>query len=195
MGIEYELKFRADRRILEAVAKAYPEQHRHFDMQTTYYDTPSGDLSARHFTLRRRMENGVSVCTLKTPREDESRNELELPCSDIREAIVLFSQMGAPEELLSLTENGVTPVCSAAFHRIAIVLEFPDCTLELALDEGSLTGGDRSIPLCELEVELKSGSPLSAQVFAAELMERYRLVPEPRSKFRRALDLYQGGCL
>lgn len=195
MGIEYELKFRATEQILASVARDYPDHHQVFHMQTTYYDTPSGALSARHYTLRRRMENEVSVCTLKTPAGGNSRQELELHCPDIHEALSRFAQMGAPADFLSVTAEGITPICSAEFHRTAITLAFPDCTLELALDRGVLTGGGKSEPLCELEVELKEGTQLSAQLFATELMNRYGLVQEPRSKFRRALALYKGESL
>lgn len=195
MGIEYELKFRATEEILQKVAADHPEGHTHFHMQTTYYDTPSGGLSARHYTLRRRMENDKSVCTLKTPADNDSRQELELKCEDIHEAVSRFAQMGAPEDFLSVTAEGIAPICAAEFHRTAITLTFPDCTMELALDRGTLTGGERTAPLCELEVELKEGTPFSVQVFALELVNRYGLIPEKYSKFRRALALYKGECL
>lgn len=195
MGIEYELKFRATEEILQQVAAAYPEGHTHFHMQTTYYDTPSGGLSARHYTLRRRMENEISVCTLKTPAGNDSRQELEIKCEDIGEAVSRFAQMGAPEDFLPVTAEGITPICAADFHRTAITLTFSDCTLELALDRGTLIGGGRTVPLCELEIELKEGTPFSVQVFALELVSRYGLVPEKYSKFRRALALYKGESL
>ena len=64
--------------------------------------------------------------------------------------------------------------------------------LELALDRGVLTGGGREIPLCEVEVELKSGSREAVLAFAKELAQRFDLAPETRSKFRRALALAKG---
>ena len=57
MGVEYEWKFSAEPELLSAIGKAYPGNQATFQMETTYYDTPSGALSARHYTLRRRMEN------------------------------------------------------------------------------------------------------------------------------------------
>jgi triphosphatase len=76
--------------------------------------------------------------------------------------------------------------------RIAKTLELEGCTVELALDEGSLTGGGREIPLCEVEVELLSGSREAACVYAGALAVRFGLKQETRSKFRRALALARG---
>ena len=192
MAIEYELKFQAQVQILPAILAQYPGEIREYDMETTYFDTPSGALSARHYTLRRRMENRESVCTLKTPAKGMGRNELEISCDSIEAAIPQFCQMGAPEDFSIAVAEGVIAVCGAKFHRIAITLEYPDCCLELALDHGKLFSGEKSEPLCEVEVELKRGSTESADLFALELATRYGLIPETYSKFRRALALYKG---
>ena len=67
MGIEFELKYRATPAQQAALLERFGGQGRAISMETTYYDTPDRYLSARHITLRRRMENNVSVCTVKTP--------------------------------------------------------------------------------------------------------------------------------
>ena len=46
--------------------------------------------------------------------------------------------------------------------------------------------------LCEVEVELKSGSEAAAIALARELADNYGLKEENKSKFRRAMDLAQG---
>ena len=80
MATEFELKYAATAANLEAIRAAVPGQYETISMETTYYDTPGHDLSARKWTLRRRLENGVSVCTLKTPASGSSRNEWEVEC-------------------------------------------------------------------------------------------------------------------
>ena len=84
------------------------------------------------------------------------------------------------------------PVCGARFTRLAKLLELPQCTVEIALDEGVLLGGGRELPLREVEVELKDGSEEAAVAFAAELAKQYGLTPESKSKFRRAHGLAKG---
>ncbi len=188
MGTEFELKYRADAEKIAAIRKKYGS-FQSISMETTYYDTPDRRLGKRHWTLRRRFENGTSVCTVKTPSKDGGRGEWEMECADILEAIPVLCDLGAPAPLISLTIDGVEEVCGARFTRLAKLVELEDCTVEIALDEGSLLGGGREIPLCEVEVELKSGSQEAAVAFAKALAAEFGLKPETASKFKRALDL------
>ena len=188
MGIEYELKFKATTDSLDAVQAALGEHWTVYEMRTTYYDTPDKSLSARKWTLRRRLENGLSVCTLKTPAKT-GRREYEVVCDTIEAGIAELCKLGAPLELLALTAGGVKPVCGAAFTRLAQRVELPGGAVEVALDKGELFGGKKRQPLCELEVELKAGAPAVAVAFAGKLAGEYGLIPESKSKFKRALAL------
>ena len=192
MGVEFELKFSADPKQQEAIQKQYLTTYEQYKMQTTYYDTPSSALSQRHITLRCRMENQEAVCTVKTPIAGFGRGEWDCRCDDINKAIPMLVEAGASRELLALTAEGLTPVCGARFTRHAGTIDFAGSVLEIALDSGVLMGGGREIPLCEVEVELKSGEPESAVAFSMELQRYFALVPQQKSKFRRALELAQG---
>ena len=191
MGREFELKFRASEQIHAAVAEKYGD-FTSISMETTYFDTPDGALAARHITLRRRLENGVSVCTVKTPLADGSRGEWELHWQQPETMVEELCKFGAPAELRSLTAGGIVPVCGARFIRLAKTVEADGCLVELALDRGVLMGGGREMPLCELEVELKSGDDAAAVAFAQRLAQEFGLQPERKSKFRRAQQLAQG---
>jgi inorganic triphosphatase YgiF len=70
-------------------------------------------------------------------------------------------------------------------------VELEGATAELALDQGVLLGNGRQIPLCEVEVEHKSGDEAVTAAFAQALANRFGLAPEGKSKFRRAMDLAQ----
>lgn len=188
MNIEYELKFAATPEVLEAVRQALGGEWTRFDMRTTYYDTAERTLSARAWTLRRRMENGVSVCTLKTPAK-YGRQEFETVCGCVEDGIKELCKLGGPQELLDLTKHGVQEVCGAAFTRYARRVELEAGAVEVALDAGELFGGTNRQPLCELEVELKAGEPAVALAFARQLAQTYSLALENKSKFKRALAL------
>ena len=69
MGREFELKFRADGEKIAAIREKYRD-FTPISMETSYYDTPDLKLAFHQWTLRRRMENGVSVCTFKRPLAD-----------------------------------------------------------------------------------------------------------------------------
>lgn len=192
LAVEFELKFRATPQALSEIAEAVRGERKRLEMQTTYYDTAAGDLSARKYTLRRRLENGCAVCTVKIPAGANRRGEWELPCPDVLQAIPALCQMGAPADLVELTKPGLVEICGARFTRVAITLAFEDGVLELALDQGELTGGGKTAPLCEVEVELKSGPAALAEQYARVLAMKYGLQQEKYSKFRRARDLAKG---
>jgi inorganic triphosphatase YgiF len=192
MGVEFELKFSAEPDQLEAVAAAYPVDYHTITMETTYFDTPDFALSDRRVTLRRRMENGEAVCTVKTPISELGRGEWDCRCENIEEAILALCKLGAPMDLLALTADGVAPVCGAKFTRRAGLVMVQGTELEIALDRGILTGCGMEIPLCEVEVELKSGDPDTAVSFGTALADRFGLQPQKKSKFRRALALARG---
>lgn len=192
MGMEFELKYKATEEIHQAILAEFPGQWQTISMETTYYDTPDSDLAALRYTLRRRFENGVSVCTVKTPIAGAGRGEWEVNCPAIEAAIEKLCKLGAPENLAALTQKGLKPVCGAKFTRQALGVEIPGGKAEIALDKGILFAGDREIPLCEVEVELKEGSAEAAMAFARLLAGKYHLQPEAKSKFQRAKALREG---
>lgn len=191
MGREFELKYRATPAQQAAILKEYGD-FTPITMETTYFDTLDGALSASRITLRRRFENGTSVCTVKTPADQHGRGEWETECDDIKAAIPILCKLGCPVDLISLCEKGITPICGAKFTRLAKTLTLTHCTVELALDNGILTGGGKEISLCEVEVELKAGSEAAATDFAHEFAAQFGLLPEKKSKFKRALSLSRG---
>ena len=192
MGREFELKYAATEADLEVLKARYPGL-RPIAMETTYYDNEAGDFSRLKWTFRRRMENGKSICTLKTPGDGLVRNEWEVACHRIEDAVSELCKLGAPVELIQLCKNGLVISCGAKFTRRAGTFTLRDCVFELALDEGTLLGGSKELPLCELEAELKEGNPEAMETFACELAGIYGLQPEGKSKFARALALKEEG--
>ena len=188
MAQEFEVKYRASARILSRLEADFgPFQT--ITMETTYFDTPEKTLSARRWTLRRRLENGRAVCTLKTPGIGLARGEWETECGDLLEAIPMLIALGAPKELEALIDAGLVPACGAKFVRQAKMLTYGTSTLELALDKGVLTGKHTQLPLFEVEAELKTGNSADILAFGRALAQKYGLEPEAKSKVARALEL------
>lgn len=191
MGREFELKYAATEQVLTSLLRQYGPG-RTIQMETTYFDTRDHALSAARMTLRLRRENNEIICTLKTPLADGSRGEWECPATEIGTGIASLLSLGAPESLTELTGPGVIPVCGARFTRIAVEIPTADGMAELALDRGILMGGAREAALCEVELELKSGSEEALLALARLLETTYELQPEADSKFRRAMALAKG---
>jgi len=200
MGMELEFKLAVSSPALleqilfdPQVAEVRQGGYRMLHMATVYYDTPDRRLSARMWTLRLRQENTRLVATIKTPARGagKARGEWECEAGSIHAAIPLLLEAGAPAELAQILEDiSLIPVCAAQFTRRAADVAFADGTVcELCGDIGMLVGGTREENLCEIEVELKSGSAETAEAFVAELQERFDLQEEPRSKYARAAAL------
>ena len=193
MGMELEWKYAATGDALDAIAAAQPGPWQETAMETRYFDTADGALSARRWTLRLRLEGGRPVVCLKTPAPGGARGEWEWPGSSLPDAVPALIAAGAPAELAALTAGShLQEVCAAAFLRRAATVELAGSIAELALDQGVLRGGGREAPLCEMEVEHKHGDAAVSAAFAAALAAAHRLQPEPRSKFARALALAKG---
>ena len=188
MGREFELKFAATKLDHAALQERFGD-FTPISMETTYYDTPDLKLSMHHWTLRRRLENGVSVCTFKKPLDDGSKAEWEVENESLMQGILELTKAGAPAELMRATAGGLMPLCGAKFTRLAATLEIPGGTVELALDQGKVTGRKGEAPISEIEVELKAGSDEAALAFAQTLVDAFGLEPEPLSKFARARAL------
>ena len=66
MGREFELKYQAKAGDLEKIREKFGD-FKSISMETAYYDTPLLALRSRRWTLRRRLENGVSVVIFVPP--------------------------------------------------------------------------------------------------------------------------------
>ena len=191
MATEFELKYRCTPELLAQIQAAYPGSWTRTPMSTTYFDTPDAELSRRHWTLRHRKEGEKDICTLKTPAPGNARGEWELECADITRAVPHLAAACGIGDLETLAAKELIAACGARFTRLSRILELQGCTAELALDEGILLGCGREIPLCEAELELKSGDPADLVDFASLFQAKFNLSVESKSKFARAKALAQ----
>lgn len=188
MGREFELKYLATPETIAAIQAKFGD-FTPISMETTYYDTADLALRKRRWTLRQRLENGKSVCTVKTPLPDGSRGEWETENTDLAAGVRQLCAMGAPKEILDYVNCGVASFCGAKFTRLAKTIILPGGCVELALDEGVLLGGGQEKPFSEVEVELKSGGDDLAKAFAGALEKEFNLTEQPKSKLARAMAL------
>ena len=192
MGKEFELKYQASPEDLKHILEDFGD-FSSISMETHYYDTKDGSLGDLRWTLRRRLENGVSVCGLKTPGKNLIRGEWEVESDSIQEGVLAICQMDVPEGFREAVRNGLKEVCGARFTRQARIASTADGTVEIALDQGVFLGGGREKDFSEVEVELKSGSREAAEAFARKLAGQYGLQELWISKFERAFALSREG--
>ncbi len=167
------------------------------DLDAVYFDTPDLALQSHGMAVRLREAGGNWVQTVKT-RGDASgglhqRLEWESPSDGVH---LDFSDISDDGVRSTLENPTLRPRLQAAFRtrfrRWARLLVFPDGTqIELALDQGEILAGTRSVPISELELELKAGHPAALFRFALTLLADLDLQPEQRSKAERGYALAQ----
>ena len=142
-------------------------------LKSVYYDTPSGLLRRNGLSLRVRQSGARFVQTVKTDAADDPlrRGEWEASVPSLAPDLALAMPF-IPEKLRSnLGAQPLEAVFTADIHRHARMIDLPSGTVEIAFDQGELTAGDRSLPVSEIELELKSGSASTIYEVALRLAE------------------------
>jgi inorganic triphosphatase YgiF len=168
MTSELELKFQVPEGMVPSL-RLELQRHgaRSTRMVAHYFDTVD-ELLARHgLSLRLRREGRQWVQTLKAEGDSAVRRfehsvpvrvpsgsqpRLELSRHDGTEAGAALHKALADAGTPDLVERFVTDV-----SRRACELQPPGAVIEAAFDQGTIRVGDRSAPICELELEHKFG--------------------------------------
>jgi triphosphatase len=200
---EIELKLRIPPDKLDAVLAAVrgKQGSTRTHLVASYLDTEALDLAANGMGWRLRREGRRWVQTLKaTPRDGDNLAREEdnvLVKGQGRPVPDASLHLGSPagQRLASLLDTLDTEP-SERFHtdiwRVARTVRVPGGTVELAVDQGSIASGDRSIDVCELEIELKSGHPRAVVGAAHHWAQRHGLWLDAATKAHRGNMLAKG---
>ena len=172
------------------LSKIAPQQRR---LYSTYFDAPKFDLMQCGIALRVRQVDDQWIQTLKAETQSvgalTNRPEWEVSVTDGTHPD--FSAL--PQEALDLL-NGIKlkriiPVFTTEFQRTTWQVINDQAHAEVALDRGKIHAGEANRPICEVEIELKSGTPEFLFDLAAQLLQQVPLHIEPRSKAERGYIL------
>jgi len=166
-------------------------------LHTLYFDTPDLKLAKRGVALRVRKSGRLWVQTLKTEGDQSGglskRLELETPVGG---PVLDFTQFPGKivDKLVPVKRRAcLSPVYETRFIRTAWNLRTPDGSrIEVALDVGEIVAGKRKQPICEVELELKSGKPEALLALADVLAQKILLIPYEPSKAARGALLAAG---
>ncbi|TSA49925.1 MAG: CHAD domain-containing protein [Nitrosomonadales bacterium] len=168
-------------------------------LYSVYYDTPDFDLKRHGIALRLRRSGRNWVQTIKgggsVAAGLHQRDEWEAP---VLKAQPDFTKITDPALIKLFAATGLRerlqPVFTTEFTRsIRMVRLAGGGEAEFCLDRGQVIAGDASAPLCEIELELKSGNPGQLFQFALELLHSVPLRLENASKAERGYLLYADG--
>lgn len=127
---------------------------------STYFDTPEHDVARAGFSLRIRRSGKKRVQTIKADGASAvglfMRSEWERAAENDTPVLDYTTPLPA---LLGDKVDSIAPAFEVEIHRQAWTVDEGDTTIELVLDRGEVVAGARRSPVCEIEVELKSGDP------------------------------------
>jgi len=169
-------------------------------LHTIYYDTPDFALQNERIALRLRKIQNKWIQTIKgggtVSAGLHQRQEWEHPVLSNQPD---FSKITDPSlaELFADTNlrQQLRPIFVTDFTRITFLLLFMEnCNIEFCIDQGEIIAGQRTHPICEIELELKTGTQSQLLAFA-ELLEKecsFPLIRENISKAMHGYTLYTG---
>lgn len=164
-------------------------------LDNIYFDTPDRKLAVLRIGLRLRKDGRRWLQTVKSGGSAQSglhqRDEIEFAVAGkaLEWAQLSGTVIGA---VLSPLAQRLTPHFRTLFTRDIRLLRGPSgAEIELAIDQGEIIAGTRRAPICEVELELKSGLVDDLFEIALDLAERHPLVLCNRSKAERGNELAQ----
>ena len=178
--------------LLKSLSGSKPVTRR---LLSLYFDTDDLALKNRNLALRVRRSGRQWIQTVKGGGSVQGglhqRDEWEAPVAHDRPD---FTKIADPALAALFADEALRqrlrPVFVTEFSRTAWQLETAEGDqVELALDVGEIRAGERTEPISEIELELKSGNPAALFELGLELQKGLALAPENASKAERGYGL------
>lgn len=168
-------------------------------VRDTYLDTPQQRILAAGYACRRRMAEGQDglLITLKglgnTAGAVHRREEFEFAVGENQPPDQWPPSVARDRVLQLIGEAELQPIADVHQARITRrVVQGERQVAELSLDEWTVVGEAEAQTFFEVEVELLPlGTEQDLSAIVACLSGEWKLVPEPQSKFERALVMWQ----
>ena len=167
-------------------------------MHAVYFDTADGDLRKNHIAFRIRLEGSRYIATLKRRSTAEAglhrREEINAPVTDHdfieNPSISIFSGDELIDDISAeIKDRKLIPVIEMNFAREEFRIDYKGSIMEVSVDQGDIITANGSCPICELEIELYSGSEEDLVKLGKQLQKSYDLKEENISKYARGLAL------
>ena len=196
MSIEIELKLQLSPKAAKKLAghpllASLPVQTQH--LLNTYYDTPKLNLHHRRIAVRFRKKAEQWLLTVKSAEPASGglavRSEWETSATP---GVFDFSHVDNAEfrDFLEQASDEFEPIFTTDFQRQIWLVPFGDSRIELAVDRGNVESGGKTLPICEIELELLAGKIDDLFGLTRQLQEQFELHPAIASKAERGYKLY-----
>lgn len=201
MTVEIELKFIATTAAIAALPERLTSwQNQHSAPQTLtniYFETADKRLRQHDIGLRTRGYDGRYEMTVKTGGKVvgglHQRPEYNVDIDSDQLDLARFPADIWPEGwVIETLQAELQPLFRTDFTREKWVITYGESEIELAVDQGTISAGELSEPLHEIELELKKGNQADLLALAAELAQIGGLRQGNLSKAARGYHLAQG---
>ncbi|MSQ47042.1 MAG: CYTH domain-containing protein [Deltaproteobacteria bacterium] len=160
-----------------------------------YYDTTDCVLHQQRIAVRLRRVGRRWIQTVKTEGRVTAgvHERPEWECDTTKDTFV-FDEIADPTLRALFADphlrHALHPVFVTDFSRTRRLLHLPSGdVVECALDRGEIHAGEDRLPICEVELELKSGDPRCLADLALRLRATLSLKPGNVSKAERGYRL------
>lgn len=185
--------------LVRALGCRQPSRQR---LRNIYFDTLKHNLWQQGVALRMRRVGSASKQqwrqTLKTGNRGDSalsqRGEWEVPVPGHKLTLdalqsTPWSQIDPDGEIF----QALTPIFETNFERTSWSVQVADGSLiDVALDMGHILVGQKSEPICELELELRSGQPAALFDLAQHISRHLAVLPLSTGKAARGYAMRMG---
>lgn len=199
--LEVELKLEISETAAAALAASalLPGEPKVEQLHAVYFDTPDHDLAKAGFALRIRRSGDARIQTIKASGVAGAglfvRPEWEMPVSSDVPSLDHATPVRA---MLGDRADEIGPLFEVNVERRTWIVQEGEAEIELVFDSGVVFAGSRQDRVCEVEMELRHGTPAALFALARKLdadvpvhigvlskSERgYRLTRCPRSSFK-----------
>lgn len=173
MQPEIELKLELSAQAADIFAQWPPLQDVDCETATlhaTYFDTPDHRLARQGVSLRIRRSGRRRIQTVKANGRGGAglfaRDEWERP---VRGNVPVLDDANPVAALLGDAAVDVAPMFEVIVERRTWLVPQDGALIELVLDRGVVRAAEREAPICEIELELKSGEPAALFALARQI--------------------------
>jgi triphosphatase len=205
MGMEQEIKLSLPADQVGAATQWFVARAgsagRTITLENSYFDTPSLTLARAKSAVRVRRTPDGWLQTYKTAGSSKdglhNRHEWEMPVEGNAleiDALLAECDDESSKQALQSARDQLIPLFTTNFSRTLWDVSVDGANIEAAIDQGEVlaevNGETRRAPICEIELELKSGDAGALHALSAELAKAIAgLRPDDISKAQRGYRL------
>ena len=197
MGRELELKLEIDpmhsdrlRSLPMLVGPAQVER-----LTSVYFDTPKARLQRSGWIMRVRRQGDTWVQTIKKAAQAAGlfdREEWEFELNGPEPELRAFASPPLKRLITPRQFRHIGPVFRSDVERTSWSLETKGTAIKISLDQGEISAGSISAPICELELELEEGDAEALLATAKRIARRIPAKLAVQSKSERGRHLAKG---